>query len=301
MNKILVIVGPTAVGKTRYSIELAKLLDGEIINGDALQVYQGLDIITDKISDSSMDNIPHHLFSFLPIDKNYSVADYQKNIRLKIKEVQSRNKTPIIVGGTGLYIKAALYDYNFDEQNDDFHEKFALKYQDIDNQTLYEHLVKIDPESAKILHPNNRRRVLRAIEIYETSGSTKSKQISNQKHELLYDCVFVGLTLDKEKLNENINLRVEQMFENGVVDEVKNNKTTSTASNAIGYHSIENYLNGLISLEQCKEEIKTKTRQYRKRQMTWLKHQFDVKWFDVSINSPLEIYNYFKRDNTCKD
>ncbi len=293
-RKILVIVGPTAVGKTKISVELAKLLNGEIINGDALQVYQGLDIITDKISENEMCGIPHHLFSFLPINENYSVADYQSNIREKIKEIELKNKTPILVGGTGLYIKAALYDYDFSHPNNQMHLDFATKYQNYSNQELYQHLKEIDAESADVLHYNNRRRVLRAIEIYETSGKKKSAYIKEQKHKLLYDCCFVGLTLPIDQLNKNIEQRVDQMFEKGVVEEVKNHPTHSTAANAIGYHSIEKYLCNQISLEECKNDIKIKTRQYRKRQMTWLKHQFEVKWFDVCMNTVQEIYNYFK-------
>ncbi len=294
MDKILVIVGPTAVGKTKTSIALAKLLNGEIINGDAMQVYKGLDIITAKIKKEEMQDVPHHLFSFLDVKDNYSVADYQKNLRNKINEVILKGKTPIIVGGTGLYIKAALYDYEFENQEDDSHHLIEQKYQSYTNEMLYEHLLTIDPQSAKILHKNNRRRVLRAIEIYEFSGKTKSDSLNKQEHKPIYDCRFIGLTLDKDLLNKRIDERVEEMFLENVIDEIKNNPTTSTASKAIGYPQIVQYLNNEISLQECKDLIKQKTRQYRKRQMTWLKHQFDVKWFDVSITSPLEIYNYFK-------
>ena len=175
---LIVIVGPTAVGKTHLSVQLAKKLNGEIINGDAMQVYQGLDILTAKIKKEEMEGVPHHLFSFLPISQDYNVADYQKNIRLKIKEIQNRNKTPIIVGGTGLYIKAALYDYEFKEQKENQHQEIQKKYQDFTNQQLFDYLTQIDAESAKILHPNNRRRVLRAIEIYENTGESKSSLLN---------------------------------------------------------------------------------------------------------------------------
>ena len=291
---LIVIVGPTAVGKTHLSVQLAKKLNGEIINGDAMQVYQGLDILTAKIKKEEMEGVPHHLFSFLPISQDYNVADYQKNIRLKIKEIQNRNKTPIIVGGTGLYIKAALYDYEFKEQKENQHQEIQKKYQDFTNQQLFDYLTQIDAESAKILHPNNRRRVLRAIEIYENTGESKSSLLNQQKHHLLYDCIFIGLTLPVEELNQRINNRVEEMFLQPIIEEVKNLPTQSTASKAIGYQQIQDYLQGKCSLEECKEQIKLKTRQYRKRQMTWLKHQFDVHWFDMRHNPLNVIYNYIK-------
>ncbi len=295
MEKIIVIVGPTAVGKTKISIELAKKINGEIINGDAMQVYQGLDVITAKIKPFEMEGIPHHLFSFLPIKENYSVADYQKNLRNKIKEVQNRKKVPIIVGGTGLYIKAALYDYQFNEQ-EDTHQEIQEKYKNYTNQELYDYLKNIDVESALILHPNNRRRVLRAIEIYEQNGQTKSEMLKQQEHKLLYPCCFIGLTMDTELLNQRINQRVEEMFLDNVVEEIQNNPTTSTASKAIGYQQIKDYIQHKISLDECKEQIKLRTRQYRKRQMTWLKHQFNVTWFDVNHNSLEDIYNYYIGD-----
>lgn len=219
---LIVIVGPTAVGKTHLSVQLAKKLNGEIINGDAMQVYQGLDILTAKIKKEEMEGVPHHLFSFLPVSQDYNVADYQKNIRLKIKEIQNRNKTPIIVGGTGLYIKAALYDYEFKEQQENQHQEIQKKYQDFTNQQLFDYLTQIDAESAKILHPNNRRRVLRAIEIYENTGESKSSLLNQQKHHLLYDCIFIGLTLPVEELNQRINNRVEEMFLQPIIEEVKN-------------------------------------------------------------------------------
>ncbi len=293
-SKIIVIVGPTAVGKTNISVQLAKKINGEIINGDAMQVYKGLDILTAKIKKEEMDGIPHHLFSFLPIEENYNVADYQKNIRLKIKEIQERNKVPIIVGGTGLYIKAALYDYEFKEQVEDTHQRIEKKYENYTNQQLFDYLSQIDEESAKILHPNNRRRVLRAIEIYEHTGEAKSTLLNKQQHHLIYDCLFIGLTLPVEELNQKINQRVEKMFKEPILEEVQNHPTTSTASKAIGYQQIQDYLNNKCTLSECKEQIKLKTRQYRKRQMTWLNHQFDVCWFDMRHNPLNEIYNYIK-------
>ncbi len=277
MQKVIVIVGQTAVGKTNLSEKLALLINGEIINGDAMQVYKQLNIVTAKIAKEDMVNVPHHLFDIKNIDENYSVEQYQENIRNVINDVLKRGKTPIIVGGTGLYIKAALYDYNFDKveiSNADIEKK----YQDFDNEQLYKYLQTIDKESSLTIHPNNRRRVLRAIAIYETTGKSKSDTIKSQEHKMLYDALIFGLYLPKEKLIENINIRVDQMIKDGLIEEIKNNPTTSTASKAIGFKEINNYLQGQTSLQEAIELIKIHTRQYAKRQMTWFKNQFNVNW-----------------------
>ena len=207
MKKIIVIVGQTAVGKTAISIKLAKKLDGEIINGDALQVYKGLNIVTDKIKEEEKQGVVHHLLSFKDVNENYSVQEYQKNIRQVIDLVLSKNKVPIIVGGSGLYIKAALYDYNFEEQQAT-NLDIEKEYQDYTNQQLHDYLTTIDPLSAKEIHVNNRRRILRAIAIYKESGKTKSEIIATQEHKMLYDCLLIGLTLPREILNERIDKRI---------------------------------------------------------------------------------------------
>ena len=178
MDKVLVIVGQTAVGKTSMSIKLAKHLNGEIINGDAMQVYKGLNIVTDKIKKEQMQGVVHHLFDLKEINEDYNVDEYQKNIRRVISEVTSRNKLPIIVGGTGLYVKAALYDYNF--ANEDISNKETEElYKDYSNDELYEMLIKVDPKSCETIHKNNRRRVIRALAIYNATGKSKS-EIYNQ-------------------------------------------------------------------------------------------------------------------------
>lgn len=297
-NNIIVIVGQTAVGKTDISIKLAKLINGEIINGDAMQVYKGLDILTAKVKEEEKEGVIHHLLSFKNIEDNYSVEEYQSLVREKIEDILKRNKTPILVGGTGLYIKAALYDYQFEKEDQEKINCIEKKYQNLDNLSLFEELKKIDPESCKILHPNNRRRVLRALVIYNLHGQSKSNLIEKQAHKPLYNCKFIGLYLPKDQLNQRINTRVEKMFDNGIIEEVKKlNGLSSTASKAIGVPEIKNYLNNKINLNECKELIKLHTRQYSKRQMTWLKHQFNVKWFEISDNALIEIYNYLKGED----
>ena len=287
MEKVLVIVGQTAVGKTAMSIMLAKALNGEIINGDAMQVYKELNIVTDKIKPEQMDGVVHHLLDIKTINEDYSVEEYQSNIRRVISEVTARGKLPIIVGGTGLYVKAALYDYTFQKEtisNKDVEEL----YKDKTNDELYEILLSLDPKSAESIHKNNRRRVLRAIAIYNATGKKKSDIIEEQKHELLYDAIIIGLDLDKEIINHKIDVRIEEMFNEGLIEEVKNNQTNTTASKAIGYKEVMSYLNNEITLTEAKDLMKIHTHQYAKRQRTWFKNQFEVNWV---LNDKQAYYN----------
>lgn len=284
MEKVLVIVGQTAVGKTSMSINLAKHFNGEIINGDAMQVYKGLNIVTDKIKKEQMQGVPHHLFDLKEINEDYNVEEYQSNIRKVISEITSRGKLPIIVGGTGLYVKATLYDYNFSKEEISNKEVEEL-YKDKTNDELYEMLLKVDPKSCESIHKNNRRRVLRALAIYNATGKSKSEMIEDQKHELLYDAIIIALDLDKTIINEKIDKRIEEMFEEGLIEEVKNNPTTSTASKAIGYKEVSSYLNNEISLSEAKELMKVHTHQYAKRQRTWFKHQLPVHFVNNDENA----------------
>lgn len=290
MEKVLVIVGQTAVGKTSMSIKLAKHLNGEIINGDAMQVYKGLNIVTDKIKKEQTQNVVHHLFDLKEINEDYSVEEYQSNIRKVIKEVASKGKLPIIVGGTGLYVKAALYDYNFSKEEISNKEVEEL-YKDKSNEELYEMLLNLDPKSCETIHKNNRRRVLRALAIYNSTGKTKSDMIDEQKHELLYDSIIIALDLDKQIINDKIDKRIEEMFDEGLIDEVKNNPTTSTASKAIGYREVKDYLDGNISLQEAKSLMKIHTHQYAKRQRTWFKHQLPVHFVNNDENAFNNILN----------
>lgn len=293
MEKVLVIVGQTAVGKTSMSIKLAKHLNGEIINGDAMQVYKGLNIVTDKIKKEQMQGVPHHLFDLKEIHEDYNVDEYQQNIRKVISEVASRNKLPIIVGGTGLYVKAALYDYNFAKEDVSSREVEEL-YKDKSNDELYEMLLQIDPKSCETIHKNNRRRVLRALAIYQATGKSKSEIIDEQKHEQLYDSIIIGLTLEKGIINDKIDKRIEEMFDEGLIEEVKNNKTTSTASKAIGYKEVTSYLNNEISLDEAKQLMKIHTHQYAKRQRTWFKNQLPVHFInndEKAFDNILDIIN----------
>ena len=293
MNKVIVIVGQTATGKTTLSEKLALLLDGEIINGDALQVYKGLDILTAKIKGSEMSNVPHHLFSFKDINENYNVNEYQKNIRAVVDDVLARGKTPIVVGGTGLYIKAFLYDYDF--VNEDKNDDLTNKYEHLSNEEIYEQLLKIDEKEALKIGKNNKRRLIRALVIYEISGKTKTELIDSQEHKMVYDASIYCLYLDKEELLDNISIRVDRMIEDGLIEEVKNTPTNSTAAKAIGYKEIKDYLDGNISLDEAKELIKIHTRQLAKRQLTWYKHQFDCKYIYNDENAIDKILEDYKK------
>ena len=207
---IIVITGPTAVGKTKLSVELAKKVNGEIINADSTQIFKRLDIATAKVTEEEKENIPHHLLDIKDINEEYTVFDYQKDCRNKIKEILSKNKTPILIGGTGLYIKAALYDYKFNK------ETIKNDYSDYSNEKLYEKLLKINPETN--IHKNNRKRIERELDKYSNNSFNQEKT-----DKLLYDTTFIGLTTDREKLYDRINKRVDIMLQNGLLEEAKKN------------------------------------------------------------------------------
>lgn len=287
MIKVIVVIGPTSVGKTKMGVELAKKLNGEVISGDSMQIYQGMDIGTAKVTQEEMEGIVHHCVDILKPTETYSVKDFQTTVRHCIEDIISRGKVPIIVGGTGLYIKAALYDYEFGETNET-HLDIQEKYKDKDNDFLYQYLLQIDEKSALELHPHNRQRVLRAIQIYEETGHKKSDIISSQQHVCLYDAYFVGLTLPRDVLYERINHRVDVMIKNGLEQEVEKLyhqglKREHQSMKAIGYKEWFDYFEYHISKEEVYDNIKKHSRQYAKRQYTWFKNQFDVHWYDVNL------------------
>lgn len=287
MEKVIVVIGPTSVGKTKMGVALAKILNGEVISGDSMQIYRQMNIGTAKATQEEMEGIKHHCLDILDPKDHYSVHDFQKTVRQKIAEITDRGHIPIIVGGTGLYIKAALYDYEFEETEDN-HDLIKEKYKTYDNISLYQYLLSIDEESARILHPNNRRRILRAIEIYENTGHKKSEIINQQEHICLYDAYFVGLTLPRDILYERINKRVDMMKEAGLKEEMERLYQQGLNRNfqsmkAIGYKEWFDYYDNLIDEDTVYENIKKHSRQYAKRQYTWFKNQFDVHWYEVDL------------------
>ncbi len=277
---IICIVGPTGVGKTKMSIELAKKFNGEVINADSTQVFKSLDIATAKVTESEKEGIPHHLFDIKNIDEDYTVFDYQKDARVIIDDIISRGKTPIIVGGTGLYIKALLYDYKFEEESNNLNN-----YDNIDTKELYERLIKIDPNSN--IHINNRKRIVRALNYYEANNKPMSEKEKTDK--LLYDVKFIGLTTDRTTLYDRINKRVDVMLESGLIEEAKKIYNTGIRSKAvmtpIGYKELFSYFDSSITFDEAIELIKQRSRRYAKRQYTWFNNQMDVTWFDVDFSN----------------
>ena len=279
MKKVLVIAGPTASGKSGFAVEIAKRIGGEIISGDSIQVYRGMDIGSGKVTEAEMEGIPHHLIDILDVNEPYSVSHFQTMARSLIETIDM----PIIAGGTGLYLKACLYDYDFPEE-----EPRAVnpELEAMDNEALYALLVEKDEESARKLHPNNRQRVLRALSILEEHGIPKSELEAAQKHEPVYDIFIAGCTMERSVLYERINARVEGMFQAGLLDEVKGlleqgYTFADPGMKGIGYREFEPYFNGECDLENVKAEIQKHSRQYAKRQYTWLRHQMPVHWFEV--------------------
>ena len=293
MNKIIVITGPTAVGKTKLSIELAKRYNGEIINADAVQVYKGLDIGSAKVTEEEKEGIPHHLFDIKEVDEEYTIYHYQKDCRKLIKEVKGRGKTPILVGGTGLYIKAALYDYKLTE------EKETNTYDNLTDEELYNKLLELDKNI--VIDKNNRRRLIRAINYYKENNKSINTNTTNK---LLYDAIFIGLTTDRRILYDKINNRVDIMIKDGLLNEVKafydKNIRTKPLLNAIGYREIYSYYDGNISLEEATDKIKQNSRHYAKRQYTFFNHQLPIVWFETDYNNfnitVEEVINYIENN-----
>lgn len=281
MEKVLVIIGPTAVGKTNLSIFLAKQLNGEVINGDSVQVYKGLDIGSAKINDEEKQGVAHHLLNIKNPDEEFSVAEFQNLVRSKITEIQQKGKLPIICGGTGLYIQAVLYDYQFEE--DGRNVDFNKKYVHYTNEELHLRLSQVDETSSQNIHYNNRRRVLRALEIYENSQKTKDELIKSQSTELLYDAFIIGLNMDRKVLYERINKRVDLMIEAGLLNEVTTLHDLGYPLKAIGYREFNDYFLNNKSLDEVIKSIKQNTRHYAKRQLTYFRNKLPVNWFENDL------------------
>lgn len=280
MQKVLIICGPTCVGKTSLSIEIAKKYNGEIINGDSMQIYQEMNIGTAKIKDGEKCGVPHHLFDIKTIKESFSVAEFQTLVREKIDEISSRGKLPIIVGGTGLYLKAALYDYEFTET-----EKKDYNLESKTTEELYSLLQSIDEKTAATIHPNNRKRIIRAIEVVYESGEGKEDIRSKQQHKPIYNTLFIGLTRPRPILYSMIDERVDIMINEGLEKEVKyildNASSNSTCLQAIGYKEFIPYFASLKTLDEVIYDIKMNTHKFAKRQYTWFNHQMNTKWIDV--------------------
>ena len=267
---IICVVGPTGVGKTKLSVELAKKYNAVVLNCDSMQVYKGLDIGTAKVTEEEKDGVPHYLFDIVEPTDMYTVYDYQKDLREKLEEFKDRNI--VIVGGTGLYLKAGLFNYEFDEESE------YNSYEDKTNEELFKMVKEIDPNLD--IHVNNRKRLVRVL----NRGSVKTN-----KDEMLYDAIIIGLTTDRDTLYDRINKRVDIMVENGLLDEVKYFYDKDIRSKAImtgiGYKELYDYFDNKCTLEEALDLIKQRSRKYAKRQYTWFKNQMDVKWIDVDFEN----------------
>nr|WP_300092673.1 tRNA (adenosine(37)-N6)-dimethylallyltransferase MiaA [Sedimentibacter sp.] len=304
-NKIIVIVGPTAVGKTYVSVELAKKLGTEIISADSMQIYKGMDVGTAKIKDEEKQGIVHHMIDLISPDENYSVSDFKTEAEKNIDNILSRGKIPVIVGGSGLYVNSLIYDLDFSnaKSNDKLRDYYTYYHQEHGEDALYEKLKKIDPESAEKIHKNNVKRVIRALEVYDLTGKKFSQMNTDiRKKSSKYDFILIGLSMDRKTLYERINQRVDKMIDDGLVEEVKSLLDKGFEKNlismqAIGYKEIIEFLEGNITFEEAVNILKRNTRHFAKRQFTWFLKDENVKWFNIEnvnkIDATLEqIYEY---------
>lgn len=279
MSKIILIVGPTAVGKTKASIEIAKYLNAEIINADSRYIYIEPQIATAKVTKEEMSDVKHHMIDICSLNDEYTIFDFQKEGRKILNKLISENKNIVIVGGSGLYIKALLYDYILDET-----KIKRIDYSNYTNEELKSMIDKIDINNE--IHVNNRQRMERYLSFYYQTGKTISKTENANKK--LYDFITIGLSADREEIYNRINSRVDLMFENGLLEEAKRlyNLNLKNYSTIIGYKELKEYFDGNISIERAKELIKQNSRHYAKRQFTWFNNQMsDVKWFYVDYNN----------------
>ena len=278
-DKILVLAGPTAVGKTELSIRLAKALNGEIVSTDSMQIYKGMDIGSAKITEEEMQGVKHHMLDVVEPDKAFSVADYKDMAEKAIKDILSRGKLPILTGGTGLYINALTCNMNFteSEKDDEYREELNKLIDKEGAEYVHNMLKEIDPISYESIHPNNRKRVIRALEVYKLTGKPfSSYNAGDNLYKSKYDVHYFVLNMDRTKLYERINKRVEIMYEKGLLDEcIKLKKLGYTSSmqsmQGIGYKEVLLYLDGLITLEESMDMVKQGSRNYAKRQLTWFR------------------------------
>ena len=303
MEKVIVILGPTASGKTKISISLSKELNGEIVSADSMQVYRHLDIGTAKPTKDEMSGVIHHMIDIMEPNEKNSVATYKKEAIKCIDNIIANSKLPIIVGGTGLYINSLVSNIDFSESTIDTDLRERLKEEALafGNEYIHQKLKKIDPISAERIHPNDIKRIIRAIEVYKHTNKTMAQHQEISKKILpKYDFKLIGLTMDRERLYERINIRVDEMLRNGLVSEVRKLlnegfSRESTAMQAIGYKEIVSYLDGGVSLEDAIFSIKRESRRYAKRQLTWFRRMENVFWIDVDqYNEEKEILKIIK-------
>ncbi|OHW62856.1 tRNA dimethylallyltransferase [Andreesenia angusta] len=296
MKNLLVIVGPTAVGKTSLSVELAEHYGGEIISADSMQIYRGMDIGTAKIKADEMKSIPHYLLDVVAPDEEFSVSDFKEMTYACLGDVYSREKLPLIVGGTGLYVNSIVYKLDFADSGSDMEvrKKYMDCAEEFGNEYIYEKLKEVDPETAERLNLNDTKRIVRALEVYELTGEPMSKSYTNFREENdEFNLVFIGLDMERSHLYERINERVDIMLENGLVEEVKSllengYNSDMTSMKAIGYKEVVEYLRGVTTYDEMVEILKRNSRRFAKRQLTWFRRDKRIVWMQVDDYESLE-------------
>ncbi len=287
--KLIVIAGPTAVGKTALSIELAKAVGGEIISGDAVQVYRGMDIGSAKITHEEMDGVPHHLIDIMNPDEQYSAAHFKEMAVPLIEQIHSRGRVPMIVGGTGLYIQSVLYDYQYQDEDSDESRRLLNHYEQLSTDVLFHELERVDAAASQTIHRNNRQRLLRALIFKQLHNQSITTQSKNQTISSKYDTLLIGLNMPRELLYERINRRVDMMMSSGLVDEVKAlmkaGYSDARSMRAIGYKELMPYIEGELTEEEAVTQLKQNSRRFAKRQLTWFRNQMSLDWYDLTAIS----------------
>ena len=286
--KVVVIVGPTASGKTALSIELAKKLDGEIISSDSMQIYKDMDIGTAKVTKEEAQGIKHYLVDFVSPDQRYTVSDFKKDAEAAIKEILEKGKVPIVVGGTGLYVNSLIYGIEYQDMkiDEEYRNELMNRAEDpVELEKMWNEANAIDPNAMQKISKNDKKRIVRVLEIFKSTGKTKTEhEILSRQKGVEYDYKVFGISMDREKLYERINLRVDLMIEAGLEDEVRNllNKYNEfpTAMQGLGYKEVKEYFDGILTREEMIEKIKQESRRYAKRQLTWFRRNEEIIWLD---------------------
>lgn len=298
---LCLIVGPTAIGKTEVSIKLAKKLNGEIISADSMQIYKYMNIGTAKIAENEKEEIPHYMIDIINPDENFTVAEYKKMALKYINNIHRKNKLPIIVGGSGLYINSIVYNLNFTKvsPNEELRKEYNKLAETYGNQYIYNKLKAIDPKSAKRINQNDTKRIIRAIEIYHSTGKPMSCYYDNfRKENDNFNIIMIGLVMNRHELYEKINNRVDMMIQNGLIQEVEHLLKMGYNENlksmeALGYKEIIMYLKGQLTLNDATNQIKKKTRNFAKRQLTWFRRDNRIKWINLDeFNNKNEAIEY---------
>ncbi len=305
---VVVVLGPTASGKSSLGVRVAKALGGEVVSADSMQIYRHMDIATAKVTKDEMLGVAHHLIDFLDPWESFCVAEYKEMALSRIRDISARGKLPLLVGGTGLYIDTVINNTRFlDYEKSDVREKLMKRAEEEGSEALWKELSLIDPQSAEKLHPNDKKRVVRALELFETTGRTMTAQRENSHlEESEFRFCVIGLTAeDRQFLYDRINRRVDMMLDMGLVEEARRFfalERSSTSRQAIGYKELKPFLDGAVSLEQATENLKRETRRYAKRQLSWFRRNENIHWLfvdreseDTLLSKSLEIIESYNR------